>query len=114
LVEEENANLKKELSEVREQLNKYLLKNKIYYEKNKLKHRPIIFIRFNTDEYNKYNKITSSCWGIDGRGMCTIKKTKQNEWNDRLNVLSSQIEYWLNPENVTDKTVEVIQLFYDE
>jgi hypothetical protein len=79
-----------------------------------LQHRPIIFIRFNPDEYNKDNKITSSCWGIDGRGMCTIKKTKQNEWNDRLNALSSQIEYWLNPENVTDKTVEVIQLFYDE
>lgn len=38
LVEEENTILKKELSEVKEQLNKYLLKNKVYYEKNKLKH----------------------------------------------------------------------------
>jgi hypothetical protein len=79
-----------------------------------LGHRPIVFIRFNPDNYIKNNKMISSCWGIDGRGICSIKKEKVNEWNDRLNSLSSQLEYWLTPQNMTDKTIEIIQLFYDE
>ena len=79
-----------------------------------LGHRPIIFIRFNPDDYLDNGKNITSCWGINCNGVCDIKKSKKNEWNDRLNSLSSQIEYWLNPKNVTDKTVEVIQLFYDE
>ena len=74
-------------------------------------HRPIIFIRFNPDEYlTKDNKITS-CWGINRYGICIVKKTKQKEWIERLEALKLQIEYWL--ENKTDKTIEVIQLFYD-
>lgn len=38
IYEQENNKLKNELYETREQLNKYLLKNKNYYEKNKDKH----------------------------------------------------------------------------
>jgi hypothetical protein len=76
-------------------------------------HRPIIFIRFNPDDYTiKDNKITS-CWGINKNGICTIKKTKQKEWNTRLDSLNEQIKYWSNPENKTEKTIEVIELFYD-
>ena len=76
-------------------------------------HRPIILIRFNPDDYwGKDGKITS-CWGIDGRGICSIKKTKQKEWKERLECLKNQINYWINPENRTNKTVEVIELFYD-
>lgn len=76
-------------------------------------HRPLIFIRFNPDEYStKDNKITS-CWSINKLGVCTIKKTKQKEWISRLEVLKNQIEYWCQESSKTDKTVEVIQLFYD-
>jgi hypothetical protein len=32
---------------------------------------------------------------------------------ERLKDLKNQIEYWIQPENKTDKTVEVVQLFYD-
>ena len=32
---------------------------------------------------------------------------------NRLETLNEQIKYWLNPENKTDKTIEIIQLFYD-
>jgi hypothetical protein len=32
------------------------------------------------------------------------------EWNERLEGLSSQIDYWINPIN---KTIEIIQLYYD-
>jgi len=57
------------------------------------------------------NKITS-CWGINNKGHCIIKKGKKEEWNNRLKELKEQIQYWLD--NKTDKTVEVIQLFYDQ
>ena len=33
------------------------------------------------------------------------------KWLNRIRVLTSQIEYWIN--NQTNKTVECIQLFYD-
>lgn len=70
-------------------------------------HRPIVFIRFNPDEYDDIK----SCWGFDNRGINKVKKSKEKEWNERLNILSQTIDYWL--ENNTDKTIEVIQLFYD-
>jgi hypothetical protein len=76
-------------------------------------HRPIVFIRFNPDDYEKDGTNITSCWGIDKRGMCVIKKSKNNEWNERLNVLEEHINYWINPENITNKTIETIQLFYD-
>ena len=77
-------------------------------------HRPLIFIRFNPDNYvSGENKITS-CWSLDGNGICTVKKSKKKEWEERLTRLEYQIRYWLDPENKTDKTVEVVQLYYDQ
>ena len=55
----------------------------------------------------------NSCWSFDKNGLCIIKKSKKNEWTERLNTLERQISYWVNPENKTSKTVEIIQLFYD-
>jgi len=76
-------------------------------------HRPIIFIRFNPDEYyNEKEKITS-CWGTNKNGICVVKKTKNKEWTERLEALSNQIDYWIDKQNKTDKTVEILQLFYD-
>jgi hypothetical protein len=40
-----------------------------------------------------------------------VKKTKQKEWNECLEALKDQVKYWL--ENKTDKTIEIVQLFYD-
>ena len=78
-----------------------------------LDNRPIIFIRFNPDDYlNNNNKITS-CWGINGNGICCVKKTKKNEWNERLNILKDTVNYWINEEHKTNKIIEVIELFYD-
>jgi hypothetical protein len=78
-------------------------------------HRPIIFIRFNPDDYkNVNNENITSCFGMDNRsGVLIVKKSKQKEWNERLNVLKNVIEYWINPANKTDKMIEIIQLFYD-
>jgi hypothetical protein len=76
-------------------------------------HRPIVFIRFNPDEYEKDETIITSCWGCDKNGLCVVKKSKKNEWTDRLRVLEETISYWVSPENTTSKTIETIQLFYD-
>jgi len=78
-----------------------------------LGHRPIVFIRFNPDDYEKDGTNISSCWGQDKKGICIVKKTKKNEWIERLNVLETHIKYWINPENITNKTIEIVQLFYD-
>jgi hypothetical protein len=78
-----------------------------------LGHRPIIFIRFNPDDYNNNGINVTSCWSLNKNGFCVIKKSKKNEWTERLNTLEEQISYWVNPENKTCKTVEIIQLFYD-
>ena len=76
-------------------------------------HRPIIFIRFNPDEYEKNGINISSCWGQNKKGICVVKKTKMNEWRERLSVLKQLIDYWINSKNRTNKTVEIIQLFYN-
>ncbi len=76
-------------------------------------HRPIVFIRFNPDDYNTKSANITSCWGNNKSGICVIKKMKKKEWNERLEALENQINYWINPENKTNKTIETIQLFYD-
>jgi hypothetical protein len=78
-----------------------------------LEHRPIVFIRFNPDEYEKDGETISSCWGNNNKGICVVKKSKISEWIERLDVLKQQIEYWVNPKNTTNKTIEIIELFYD-
>jgi hypothetical protein len=78
-----------------------------------LGHRPIIFIRFNPDDYVKNEKNIDSCWSQNKKGICVIKKSKKGEWTQRLNALEEQITYWINPVNMTNKTIETIQLFYD-
>jgi len=50
---------------------------------------------------------------INKNGICVVKKTKKKEWEDRLNSLKEQINYWIHPDNKIDKTIEVVQLFYD-
>jgi hypothetical protein len=76
-------------------------------------HRPIVFIRFNPDEYEKNEKTVTSCWVTNKNGICVIKKSKKEEWNERLNALKNQIDYWTDSNNKTNKIVEIIELFYD-
>ena len=76
-------------------------------------HRPIIFIRFNPDKYIANDKIITSCWSINKQGICTVKNNKKTEWVKRLEALADQVCYWTNKENITNKTVEIVQLFYD-
>jgi len=78
-----------------------------------LGHRPIVFIRFNPDDYKQNGTNITSCWGTDKKGICIVKKSKKDEWAQRLTALEEHINYWINPANTTNKTIETIQLFYD-
>ena len=80
-----------------------------------LGHRPIVFIRFNPDEYvNNNNEIIKSCWRVNNKGIIQIQKNKVEEWNIRLGSLKNQIEYWSKEENQINKTIETIKLYFDE
>jgi hypothetical protein len=76
-------------------------------------HRPLIFIRFNPDEYIDNNNLKiKSCWKPNKQsGVLYIPTIKMNEWNNRLLLLQNQVQYWI--ENKPDKMVEIVQLFYD-
>jgi hypothetical protein len=76
-------------------------------------HRPIVFIRFNPDDYIENGNTIKSCWVINNKGLSVIKKSKKEEWANRLEALQNQIDYWINPENKINKIIEVIQLFYN-
>lgn len=75
-------------------------------------HRPIVFIRFNPDEYiNADGKLIKSCWKINKTsGILQIDINKKDEWKERINVLNEEIQYWID--NQLEKTVEIVELFY--
>ncbi len=52
-----------------------------------LNHRPIVFIRFNPDDYIDENgKKIKSCWRINKHnGLIVIDQKRINEWNKRIN-----------------------------
>jgi hypothetical protein len=76
-----------------------------------LQHRPIVLIRFNPDSYkNEKGRLIKSCWKPDRFGILKISKSKQNEWEERLDCLKNQIKYWI--ENPTEKCLEIVELFY--
>ena len=76
-----------------------------------LHHRPVVFIRFNPDDYTNLDGVLiKSCWKINRFGIMQIIKTKQREWEDRIDTLKQQIQYWID--NPTEKTIEIIELFY--
>lgn len=77
-------------------------------------HRNLILIRFNPDGYTKNNIKYPTCWTVNKDGLHTIKKTYKNEWKNRLKELSDCIEHWINPKNVSDKMIHIINLFFDE
>ena len=78
-----------------------------------LEHRPIVFIRFNPDDYvDENNTKIYSCFCVNKTGIVQIEKTKQNEWNARMHSLKKQIEKWSNVSHPL-QTIQCINLFYD-
>jgi hypothetical protein len=77
-----------------------------------LQHRPIVFIRFNPDDYIQEDGTSvRTCWRLNKLGVLQIMKTRQTEWNNRILALKQQIQYYV--ENESYKTIEIVQLFYD-
>ena len=78
--------------------------------------RHIVFIRFNPDDYlDKNNKKFTSCWGIDRNGLSSVKKSKKNEWEHRLDTLKSLVDRYLNIDEIDlSEPITYINLFYDE
>lgn len=82
-----------------------------------LGNRPVVFIRFNPDNYVKKNGTkVSSCWGYnkegeDGEIKLTIKRNKKSEWSNRLQTLYKEVERCMK--DVPEKEVTVVHLFYD-
>jgi hypothetical protein len=76
-----------------------------------ISHRPLVIIRFNPDSYKIGQTNVTSCWSTTNLGIHTVKRSKQKEWKERLECLYTQIEYWIN--NIPDKTIENVYLFYN-
>jgi len=74
---------------------------------------PIVCIRFNPDNYtDNGGKKISSCWGTtEGKGLCIVKKSKTEEWKERLTVLKNTIDLVFNSE--VHKEIDIIHLFYE-
>ncbi len=94
------------------QHNGYDCENKRLMEISQdLGHRPIVFIRFNPDNYIKKDGTkVESCWKLNHLGIMTVNKNYENEWKERIKILIEQINYWIN--NPSEKTIEIIQLFF--
>jgi hypothetical protein len=76
-----------------------------------LQHRPIVFIRFNPDDFtNEKGKLVKSCWKLNKSGTLYIIQSKKKEWEQRIECLKQEIQYWVD--NPTEKTIEIVELFY--
>jgi hypothetical protein len=76
-----------------------------------LNHRPIVFIRFNPDGYVEGGKKISGCWSVNNKGIAHVPVKKASQWERRLQKLDETVKYWIK--NPTDKTIELVHLFYD-
>ena len=75
-----------------------------------LNFQPLVFIRFNPDEYYDDNQTKiSSCFITNKKGLLSIDD--DSNWSHRLEKLEENIKYWLK--NRTTKTIELVELFYD-
>jgi len=77
-----------------------------------LGHRPIVFIRFNPDDYIEYGVKIPSPWKAGKDGIVKIKgEIAEATWSSRLKVLRSRIDYWV--EYRIEQTIYVENLFFD-
>lgn len=76
-----------------------------------LQHRPVVFIRFNPDAYtDAEGNLVKSCWSVNGYGIMAVPGTRKAEWQERVEVLIEKIQHWID--HPSEKTVEIIELFY--
>jgi hypothetical protein len=67
--------------------------------------------RFNPDAYtDQHGNRVTSCWTQNKKGLMAIKPSKKVEWETRIETLKQEILHFID--NPSQKTVEVIRLFY--
>jgi hypothetical protein len=103
-----------EIDEDQHQYYECICENKRIMEISQdLKHKPIIFIRFNPDNYidNNGNKV-NSCWTINKQsGILFVCSENKKQWEIRLEILKTTIQYYLD--NEIEQMIDIIYLFYD-
>jgi hypothetical protein len=74
--------------------------------------RPMILIRFNPDKYVTATGIKiPSCWSIHQHTkVLRVPRTQTENWNNRLQVLSTSIKWYLSDEPTEPVTIK--ELFY--
>ena len=76
-------------------------------------HRPIVFIRFNPDNYvDKDGKKISSCWKVNGYGVMQVSKTKIVEWDRLQESEDTQSQFTEDEEHMI--IVEAMQILLDK
>jgi EsV-1-7 cysteine-rich motif len=100
---DENQHRKYDLSSENHRLNKLVIDNQ---------QKPIVFIRFNPDNYTINGKRYRSCWGFNEERKSIV--VNSDDWDLRLNALRDAISYWTTPGNDVNKMYEVIELFYNK
>jgi hypothetical protein len=79
-----------------------------------LGNQPIIFIRFNPDDYyDESQNLVKSCWTKSG-GICEISKRRELEWQSRLNCLRDVIQYWISNAPEPTEQIHTEYLFYNK
>lgn len=78
-------------------------------------HRPIVFVRFNPDDYKRADGTNvTSCFGYGKDGMCRVKKNKGEEIVVRMNLLCDTIRrYSTSAVDHSVKSIEQVHLFFD-
>lgn len=102
-----------EIDEHRHQSYDTLCENKrIMQLSEDVAHRPIIFIRFNPDEYiDNSGNLISSCWKMNKiLNILQLDSTKKKEWQHRIKCLIDEIQKCINYS--CDKTIDIKYLFY--
>ena len=74
-----------------------------------LGHRPLVFIRFNPDDYaNEHGKLIKSCWKLNALGIMQIIKGRETEWNERL----ENLKKWIRQNGLENSIVFLGELFH--
>lgn len=85
---------------------------KIFELPKNLESKSIVLIKFNPDSYINQDGIKiKSCWKINKYNTVEIINTKISEWNERINILNLEIQYWID--NKEKNNIEVVELFYN-
>jgi hypothetical protein len=77
-------------------------------------HNNLVIIRFNPDEYTDENgQKHKSCW-VKAKlgGTYNPREGHIKKWKERLTKLAETVEYYSNENNIVDKTVELVYLYY--